>query len=146
MSEFKFRGERVDGGIVVGPSCYYHILRDKRKMMIGDGVRNGSVYGYEVAPDTVELINNPLQERVEELENLTKKLKDGLDYFYGLSKRKEDYVSVPKELSEKQEAGLRASSIDFFGVQIFAVHKILVKYFAPKEVDSSKTEPTNQGG
>ena len=96
--------------------------------------------------DTVELINNPLQERVEELENLTKKLKDGLDYFYGLSKRKEDYVSVPKELSEKQEAGLRASSIDFFGVQIFAVHKILVKYFTPKEVVSSKTEPTNQGG
>lgn len=54
----KFKGKRVDNGQLIEGNFFYWIKRGVKIPIIGDGVKNGSVMGFEVDITTVRIIND----------------------------------------------------------------------------------------
>jgi hypothetical protein len=58
MNNIVFRGKRKDNGeIVEGESFLIWKRYNKKLPMIGEGVQNGSVYGHEIIPESLEIIH-----------------------------------------------------------------------------------------
>ena len=53
MREILFKGKRVDNGEWVEGCFFYWLKRGFRIPIIGEGVQNGSVMGFQVHPETV---------------------------------------------------------------------------------------------
>lgn len=51
--EIKFTGKRIDNGEWVYGNLFYWIKRGEKILIIGEGVQNGSVMGFEVIPESV---------------------------------------------------------------------------------------------
>jgi len=53
MEKIIFRGQRIDNGELVAGNYFHWVKRGKKIPIIGEGIQNGSVMGYEVNPLTI---------------------------------------------------------------------------------------------
>lgn len=59
MKNYIFKGEKIDESGYVYGHYYEWIKNGKRIPIVGEGVKNGSVQGFQVIHDSVELVSAP---------------------------------------------------------------------------------------